>query len=1521
MYTNQQKRSQPWTIILLSIFVTLSLGLFLHCLDDNPADHGDKLPTDIVLSIAPVVSDSSDHTFFVGESIAVCIEVLEIEPIDTIVLGIIRNPDSNSNKESGIKAAVDTMLLRGAISFKNYTTIYLNQPGNYLLGVYARSQDTIDIDTLYITVVEDGKNVAPVVHLTPIRSYAAPSLPCSLKVSFSNPESWQSVKLLPDSMESNISCISDSLCIWKPSTGDTSKTHIIRVVAIDNGKPPKRADASVRVAVITDNQNPKPPQNVQYVKYAENIVKLVWNADSLTDEYSILRSRSGEGTTWDTIGKTTLPEFTDTTTTVFLYRVVAHNYFGAAASGNDIISRDTVHYAHVISFEKEQSIASENDSVRTFRVQVSQAAKMPITVLMSLQNFNAKNDDYTLLTKNVIIEKGSTTANVTLRIHDDDTAETPESLSVSIDSVSSGYRAGILHHTITITDNDTFYTVTYNRNGAEEGIVPQDSGNYKRGAKVTVQGNAGTLQRIGYTFTGWNTQSDGKGPGYNAGAILTIAGEKVTLFAQWALQKYTITFNGNGGSAGTAPAGTTCFYGSNFTIPKNPGNLSKAGYTFKEWYANVNGNPVIYSFDTVITMGAADLELFARWVINKYTVTCFGNGNSSGNEPAPFDVAFGDSVTVPGCSTLVKTGYTFTGWNTGTNDSGTVYAAGTKFIMPASGVSLYAKWLKNSYTVTYDGNGQSSGSPPATSTIAYLDSVKIYGNNGNLEKIGNEILCWNSKPDGTGTKYPADTVIQMGPENLTLYAQWVPRKYKITFDGNGSISGTPPADTACFFGATFTLQGNTGNLTKTGCTFLGWDTVANGNSIVSQIFKMGAENLGFFAKWAVNSQTVTCFGNGNSSGNAPDSLNVTFGDSVTVPGSGSLIKTGYIFTGWNTLPDGTGTSFIAGSKFVMSAAPVLLYAQWSIKTYTVTYNGNGYAGGTPPPTTNHLYNATVTVSGAGSLSKTGHSFFGWNTTVDGSGVDYIAGATFTKSTKDDTLYARWTANVYNITFNTNGDGVTGSMSAQPLVFGTSATLASNGFTRTGYTFAGWAISAGGNVVYVNGANYTMATEGAVLYVKWTPNVCKVAFNSQGGSMVDSQVVNYNDTARTPSVPTKIGCTFGGWYKEAACTNQWTFATDKVTGNVSLYTKWTINRYKVIFNSQGGSAVDSQMVNYNVTARTPSAPTKTGYTFGGWYKEAACTNQWTFATDKVTGNVTLYAKWQINTYRVSFEANGASSGSVPTAADYTYGAIVIVSSNAGKLVKGSASFTGWNTQADGNGTNYACGGTFTMGAGPLTLYAKYSNNTVMDNDGNLYTTVKIGNQVWMVENLKTTTYNDGTLIPNVTDSAVWINLTTPGYCWYNNNISYKESFGAVYNGYSASMGKLAPAGWHIPSNAEWDTLQNYLIANGYNYDNSTTSNMIAKSMAAKTSWSSSTNTGAIGNDLTLNNRSGFSALPVGYRELDGTFRNIIGNYGLWWSASESDVSHAYYRLLRYDWSNFFNSSPSKIVGMSVRCLRN
>ncbi len=210
--------------------------------------------------------------------------------------------------------------------------------------------------------------------------------------------------------------------------------------------------------------------------------------------------------------------------------------------------------------------------------------------------------------------------------------------------------------------------------------------------------------------------------------------------------------------------------------------------------------------------------------------------------------------------------------------------------------------------------------------------------------------------------------------------------------------------------------------------------------------------------------------------------------------------------------------------------------------------------------------------------------------------------------------------------------------------------------------------------------------------------------------------------------------------------------------------------------------------------------------------------------------------------------------------------------------------------------------------------------INDIDGNMYATYIIGTQTWMAQNLKTTRYKDGTAIPLVIDNTEWSNLTTPGYCWYDNNEVYKNTCGALYNWFTVNTSNLCPTGWHVPTNTEWTTLEIYLITNGYNFDGTTTYNKIAKSLASIILWEPFSGTGATGNTdyPAKRNATGFSALPGGMRYNNGPFE-FIGLRGNWWSAT-SDPDYAGSYVLQYDWMDTLLDITYKSCGLSVRCLK-
>jgi uncharacterized protein (TIGR02145 family) len=204
----------------------------------------------------------------------------------------------------------------------------------------------------------------------------------------------------------------------------------------------------------------------------------------------------------------------------------------------------------------------------------------------------------------------------------------------------------------------------------------------------------------------------------------------------------------------------------------------------------------------------------------------------------------------------------------------------------------------------------------------------------------------------------------------------------------------------------------------------------------------------------------------------------------------------------------------------------------------------------------------------------------------------------------------------------------------------------------------------------------------------------------------------------------------------------------------------------------------------------------------------------------------------------------------------------------------------------------------------------------DGDGNHYPVVTIGTQTWMAENLKTTKYKNSTAIPLVTDNTAWANLSTPAYCWYDNDSStYGSVYGALYNWFSVETGNLCPTGWHVPTDLEWQTLEMHLgmsqsAANSTGWRGTDEGGKMKE--AGMAHWNSP-NTGAT-------NSSGFTALPGGYRGYGSGGFNVIGYDGYWWSSTAPSTTIAWYRVLGYFDSNVGRGNYDEKGGFSVRCVR-
>ena len=491
------------------------------------------------------------------------------------------------------------------------------------------------------------------------------------------------------------------------------------------------------------------------------------------------------------------------------------------------------------------------------------------------------------------------------------------------------------------------YTVTFNGNGSTSGATAQETDNVP--TPLTLNG----FVRTGYVFSGWNTMAGGTGTAYADGATYPF-GAVATLYAQWtASPAYTVTFNGNGSTSGATAQET-----DNVPTPLTLNGFVRTGYVFSGWNAMAGGTGTAYADGATYPFGAV-ATLYAQWTASPaYTVTFNGNGSTSGataqetdNVPTP--------LTLNG---FVRTGYVFSGWNTMAGGTGTAYADGATYPFGAA-ATLYAQWTASpAYTVTFNGNGSTSGA-----TAQETDNVPTPLTPNGFVRTGYVFSGWNTMAGGTGTAYADGATYPFGAA-ATLYAQWTASPaYTVTFNGNGSTSGATAQETD---NVPTPLTPN--GFVRTGYNFSGWNTMAGGTGTAyadGATYPFGAAAT-LYAQWTASpAYTVTFNGNGSTSGATAQET-----DNVPTPLTpNGFVRTGYVFSGWNTMAGGTGTAYADGATYPFGAAATL-YAQWTASpAYTVTFNGNGSTSGAtaqetdnvPTPLTPTASSAPATSSAAG----------------------------------------------------------------------------------------------------------------------------------------------------------------------------------------------------------------------------------------------------------------------------------------------------------------------------------------------------------------------------------------------------------------------------------------------------------------------------------------------------------------------------------------------------------------------------
>jgi uncharacterized repeat protein (TIGR02543 family) len=599
-------------------------------------------------------------------------------------------------------------------------------------------------------------------------------------------------------------------------------------------------------------------------------------------------------------------------------------------------------------------------------------------------------------------------------------------------------------YTFSVQGKDDSYTVSFDANGGTGTMSGQAIAN---NASADLTSN--TITRTGYTFAGWATTSGGA-VAYADGASYTMSEEAdVTLYAQWTPNSYAVAFNGNSGT-GNIPNQFIAYLAS-ANLAANA--FTRTGYSFTGWNTAADGSGISYADGASYTMNdAADVTLFAAWTVNNYTVTFDSNGGSGTmtNQSIAFNAAA--NLTV---NSFTRTGYSFTGWNTAADGSGISYADGASYTMStAAGVTLFATWTANNYTVTFDANG--SFGEMSDQTIAYDASENLTANAFNLP--GYTFAGWATTPTGAVAFADGAIYTMSTTANVTLYARWISTGGGLFIQIFIRQSESMPRYVGGI-GTTFTLDVGTSDAIE-----------SVKNQISNRITSVPGENLGlrFAGIILEDGRTLADYNIGNESVINLFAVNLYPATSVEVGGTASVLSVAAPGADYTNKTVST-TSDFTGILSILPSGEVSIENASPAGTYVIQIDNNLVIDNSNFSTPFQEFNLTVNNSS------------------------------------------------YTVIFNANGG--TGTMADQSIDLNASANLTANTFTRTGYTFIGWATTSAGAVVYANGANYTMSDAADVtLYAQWI----EVPTISAGGPLTFCAGENV--------VLTSSSATGNQWYK-------------------------------------------------------------------------------------------------------------------------------------------------------------------------------------------------------------------------------------------------------------------------------------------------------------------------------------------------------------------------------------------------------
>lgn len=632
--------------------------------------------------------------------------------------------------------------------------------------------------------------------------------------------------------------------------------------------------------------------------------------------------------------------------------------------------------------------------------------------------------------------------------------------------------------------------------------------------------------------------------------------------------------------------------------------------------------------------------------------------NNDNNEIQPFLVSFdsnggslvepqkvekGEKISKPNDPT--KNGYTFDGWYLGSDE--------WSFIgyVVSNDMTLSAKWSPTTYNIIYHNVDELDNSNPTTYNIEEEVSLK------SINKVGYVFGGFYLDSNFTNSVSKID---KGTTGDIDLFAKFSNESYNINFDVNGG-NELENSSQVVSYNEAFMLP----TPTRSGYSFDGW--FLDDEKIESLVYSY-TNDIELKAKWVANHYTISYDVNGG------DSLLDNTQDVVYCENYEVIIPTrnGYTFDGWYQ-----GDIKIESGMYLF-ANDIELKAKWQIVEYNIIYHVDSVEDCAVYTVEDEL--------NLSSPSKEGYSFAGWY-------LDSEFTKLFTKlvkgTTGDINLYARFTANKYNIHLDVNSGN---DLDKTILEIDYNEIINLPSPTKTGYTFVGW----------FNGSDlfdkeiYDLCQD-VELTAHWTANEYTITYNTNGGNQLNpSSIKVYYDSTINLAIPTRDDYVFVGWSYDGSI-----IEIDKCTfaGNITLVAEWQKIKYIVSFDSTGGSEVESQEIEKGEKVSKPSDPTKSGYEFVGWYLG---NDEWSFVGYVVTKEITLTAKWNINTYTINYNLDGGTNNEL-NPNSFTVEDEVILNNPS----KAGFTFVGWYLDVE-----YASSiEKIEKGnVGNINLYAKFSVNT-------------------------------------------------------------------------------------------------------------------------------------------------------------------------------------------------------------------